>query len=198
MSMLADIGLLYDVALFKARFMGMSDAAFFGELDRDSRERLGIPLPGDFAKNCRERLYREVGTRLVEIDGAEKAVAGLVAKKAVASSSTVEKLQIKLTRAGLWHHFAPHIYGADHVAQAKPAPDLFLHAAAGLGVRASACLVIEDSVNGVRAGLAAGMRVWGFGGGGHMDAAARERLADAGAERVVANWREAESLFLAL
>jgi beta-phosphoglucomutase-like phosphatase (HAD superfamily) len=53
-------------------------------------------------------------------------------------------------------------------------------------------------VNGVLAGLAAGMRVWGFAGGGHMDEAASARLTRAGAERVVGNWKEAAALFVQL
>ena len=81
---------------------------------------------------------------------------------------------------------------------AKPAPDLFLYAAAALGMAPEHCLVIEDSVNGVLAARAAGMRVWGFLGGGHMDAAAGARLVGAGAERLVTDWREAKALFSTL
>ena len=94
---------------------------------------------------------------------------GFRCPKAVASSSETHQLDYKLRKTGLWDLFAPHIYSADHVTHAKPAPDLFLHAANALGVAPSDCLVIEDSVNGVKAALAAGMRVWGFAGGGHMD-----------------------------
>ena len=78
----------------------------------------------------------------------------------------------------------------DHVTHAKPAPDLFLYAAKQLGVLPRACLVIEDSVNGVRAGRAAGMRVWGFLGGGHMDDHAGARLLEAGAERLIQDWSQ--------
>lgn len=196
--MLAELGLRYDHQEFKARFMGMSDAAFFAALDVDCRATLDMPLPADFAANCRQRLYREVSARLVEVAGALAAVRALTKRKAVASSSTSDKLRIKLDRAGMWDLFAPHVYGADHVVHAKPAPDLFLYAAEALGVHPEQCLVIEDSVNGVRAGLAAGMRVWGFAGGGHMDAAARERLSAAGAKRIVESWPEAQHLFASL
>jgi HAD superfamily hydrolase (TIGR01509 family) len=196
--MLAEIGLHYDLHDFKTRFMGMSDAAFFAALDSDSRAQLGRPLPKNFEVMCRDRLYREVGLRLKEVDGAAKAIAALDRPKAVASSSASEKLRIKLERAQLWHQFDPHVYGADHVTHAKPAPDLFLYAAKSLDVRPGNCLVIEDSVNGVRAALAAGMRVWGFTGGGHMDQLAHDRLVAAGAERIIASWPEAELLFVGL
>ena len=103
-----------------------------------------------------------------------------------------------MRKTGLWDHFAPHIFSAEHVTHAKPAPDLFLLAAKALGAAPADCLVIEDSVNGVLAGRAAGMRVWGFGGGGHMTERLTARLAEAGAERIVADWAQAEALFAAL
>jgi len=98
----------------------------------------------------------------------------------------------------LWELFAPHVYSADHVVHAKPAPDLFLHAADALRVAPAACLVLEDSTNGVAAGRAAGMRVWGFTGGGHMDDASGARLLSAGAERLIANWPEAAKALASL
>ena len=196
--MLAKLGLHYDLQEFKARFMGMSDAAFFAALDVDSRRQLGRPLPDDFEAKCRARLYREVAACLKEVEGAAEAVTALECLKAVASSSTGEKLRIKLERVALWHLFDPHVYGADHVTHAKPAPDLFLYAAKSLDVRPETCLVIEDSVNGVRAALAAGMRVWGFTGGSHMDQLAHDRLVAAGVERIVATWTDASSLFSSL
>ena len=76
--------------------------------------------------------------------------------KAIASSSSREGLERKLKQTGLWEHFAPHVYSADHVVHAKPAPDLFLHAAAALDVAPAECLVLEDSVNGVIAARAGG------------------------------------------
>jgi len=196
--MLAELGLAYDPHEFKARFMGMSDKAFFAELNADSVERLGKPLPGDFELRCRERLYVEVGKRLVAVDGAIDAVRAWPRAKGVASSSTTDKLEIKLRKVGLFDDFHPHVYSADHVTHAKPAPDLFLYAAKSLNVEPSRCLVIEDSVNGVRAALAAGMQVWGFSGGGHMDEAARSRLHSAGVGRMIASWPEAAVLFAAL
>jgi len=132
--------------------------------------------------------------RLTEVPGANEAVAGVALLKAVASSSTKEGLERKLRQVGLWPHFEPHVYSADHVANAKPAPDLFLHAADQLGVRPEQCLVLEDSVNGVVAARAAGMRVWGFLGGGHVHDGLGNRLTAAGAERLVRDWPEAATL----
>jgi beta-phosphoglucomutase-like phosphatase (HAD superfamily) len=70
----------------------------------------------------------------------------------------------------------------------KPAPDLFLRAAGHLDVDPSDCLVIEDSVFGVQAAAAAGMRAWGFTGGGHCPAGHGDALLEAGAEAVFAHF----------
>ncbi len=197
-AMLAEAGLIYERHDFTTRFMGMSDAAFYAALEAESRARLGRSLPDRFQEKCHARLYREVEARLTEVPGAGRAIASLSRAKAVASSSRSTELRIKLGKTGLWDYFDPHVYSADHVVHAKPAPDLFLHAARMLDARPADCLVLEDSVNGVRAGLAAGMRVWGFSGGGHMTPALTARLSEAGAERIIADWAEAESLFAAL
>jgi HAD superfamily hydrolase (TIGR01509 family) len=194
-ALLSAHGLHYEKPEFIARFMGMSDNAFYAALAEDSVARLNRDLPEGFRArvNAGKRAISEKS--LTSIAGIEQAIAQLRVLKAVASSSEAPQLEYKLRKTGLWDHFAPHIYSADHVTRAKPAPDLFLHAAKALDIAPSDCLVIEDSVNGVKAGLAAGMRVWGFAGGGHMDEAAATRLLKAGAERVVPDWRAAASLF---
>ncbi|HTP77644.1 MAG TPA: HAD family phosphatase [Rhizomicrobium sp.] len=195
---LGAIGLHYDRHEFTARFMGMSDQAFFAALEADGIARLGRSIVEEIRTPINEGMRKAVAERLAEVPGALRAVSSIRHAKAVASSSTTRGLGVKLRKTGLWDHFAPHIYSAEHVAHAKPAPDLFLHAAAALKADPRTCLVIEDSVNGVIAGCAAGMRVWGFGGGGHMTAPMTERLRAAGAERIVADWREAEELLAAL
>lgn len=192
------IGLHYDRHEFTARFMGMSDAAFFAALDEDAKERLGRSIVDEIRGPMSEMLRRAVQDRLTEVPGAFGAVSAVRQLKAVASSSTSDRLGIKLRKTGLWELFAPHVYSAEHVTHAKPAPDLFLHAAEALGVAPAQCLVIEDSVNGVLAGRAAGMRVWGFRGGGHMTERIAQRLEQSGAERVVTDWAEAQQLFAAL
>jgi HAD superfamily hydrolase (TIGR01509 family) len=195
MALLAGHGLHYEIAEFKARFMGMSDTAFYAALSADSSERLNRDLPADFRARVDAGKHELNERKLACVAGVERAVDALALPKAVASSSESRHLDYKLRRTGLWDRFAPHIYSADHVAHAKPAPDLFLHAAAQLHVTPGDCLAIEDSVNGVVAGRAAGMEVWGFLGGGHMDEATGERLRRAGAERLIRDWGEAVGLF---
>ena len=195
---LQSIGLHYDRHEFTQRFMGMSDAAFFAALDEDGKARLGRSIIEEIRGPMNDRLQKAVADRLVEVPGAARAVKSVARAKAVASSSTLGRLRIKLNKTGLWQSFDPHVYSAEHVTHAKPAPDLFLHAASELGVAPAECLVIEDSVNGVLAGRAAGMRVWGFGGGGHMTERIVARLSEVGAERIVATWAEAEPLLASL
>ena len=193
----AEVGMRYDLGDYKARFMGMSTTAFFELLAEDCLAQTGRALPPDFQTRCYAN-YRAALSRLKEVEGALRAVSALVHTKAVASSSHADALEEKLKRTQLWDLFAPHVYSTDLVAHAKPAPDIFFYAADKLSIRPEACLVFEDSVNGVRAARAAGMRVWGFAGGGHMDRNSSDRLLAAGVERVVKHWDAALPLIAQL
>ncbi|MBV8168546.1 MAG: HAD-IA family hydrolase, partial [Alphaproteobacteria bacterium] len=101
--------------------------------------------------------------------------------KGVASSSSPDWLARHLGQAELWHRFVPHVYSVAQVTRGKPAPDLFLFAAARLGIAPARCLVVEDSVAGVQAAVAAGMTAFGFCGGGHCGSGHARRLEAAGA-----------------
>ena len=195
--LLAAHGLVYAPADFVHRFMDLNDAAYHAALDADCRDRTGRPLPEDALRSARGPRWEACEHRLTEVEGCAAAVAALTLPKAVASSSGATYLRDNLRRTGLLPAFDPHVYSADLVARAKPHPDVFLHAAAQLGVDPGACLAIEDSVNGVRSARAAGMTVWGFAGGGHMDDAAAARLVEAGAAEVVGCWAEAAGRFAA-
>jgi HAD superfamily hydrolase (TIGR01509 family) len=194
LAILAEQGLSFEREDYVTRFMGLSYEAFHDVIDTEAQKRLGRSISDNIRGELAQRLRQTMIARLTEVPGAVAAVAATPLLKAVASSSTKEGLERKLRQVGLWAHFEPHVYSADHVANAKPAPDLFLHAADRLGVTPDECLVLEDSVNGVVAARAAGMRVWGFLGGGHVHDRLGERLTDAGAERLVADWPEAARL----
>ena len=189
---LAEQGLTFERSDYINRFMGLSTDAYHAALDEEAQARLGRPISQAVRQS--DRLRAVMMAELIEVPGAGKAIAGLTLPKAIASSGSVGGLERKLKRTGLWDHFAPHVYGADHVTNAKPAPDLFLHAAAALGVTPGDCLVLEDSVNGVIGAKAAGMTVWGFLGGGHADDGLGTRLVQVGAERLVKDWPEAARL----
>lgn len=95
----------------------------------------------------------------------------------VASSGEIEKMRLTLGITGLLPRFEGRLFSAAMVARGKPFPDLFLHAAHGIGARPQDCVVIEDAVPGVEAGRAAGMRVFAYAGAAHAD---RAGLAAAG------------------
>jgi HAD superfamily hydrolase (TIGR01509 family) len=189
LAMLAEHGLTFDREDYLTRFMGLSTDAYHALVDVEAQARLGRPLGAEVRSSM--RLRQSMVERLTEVPGARDAVAAITLPKAIASSGSSEGLERKLRRTGLWDLFAPHIYSADHVTHAKPAPDLFLHAAQALGIAPADCLVIEDSLHGVVAAQAAGMTVWGFLGGGHADTALGDRLTAAGASRLVHDWPEA-------
>lgn len=196
-ALLAECGLVYEPDHYRHRFLGLNDAAFRAALEIDARERTGRPLPKDFLHKAHRQRWDACQTRLTEVAGCAAAVSVLALPKAVASSSGADFLREKLRLTGLLAAFDPHVYSADLVARAKPHPDVFLHAADRLGIPPERCLAIEDSVNGVTSARAAGMTVWGFSGGGHMDGAAAARLAEAGADTVIGSWAEAGRRFAA-
>lgn len=190
LAILREQGLEFDRQDYVTRFMGLSYPAFHDAMDAEAQKRIGRTISDQIRDELATRLRQTMIARLTEIPGAAQVVASVTLPKAVASSSTKEGLERKLRQVGLWDHFAPHVYSAEHVVHAKPAPDLFLHAAAALKIDPADCLVIEDSVNGVVAARAAGMRVWGFLGGGHAHDGLKARLTEAGAERIARDWAE--------
>jgi beta-phosphoglucomutase-like phosphatase (HAD superfamily) len=115
----------------------------------------------------------------------------------VASSSPQGRIRESLEIAGL-SKFFKFLFSATEVPNGKPAPDLFLHVASRMGVRAAECVVIEDSPAGVSAATAAGMTAVGFVGGSHADAELGAQLKSAGARTIVADLRHLKSAVVAL
>lgn len=112
----------------------------------------------------------------------------------IASGASFERLNVALEAVGFLDRFAARVFSVDLVAQGKPAPDIFLRAAADLRQPADRCLVIEDSPAGIAGAKAAGMRALGFIGGSHLadcDVEHVARLRDARADAVIATLEEA-------
>ena len=191
---LADLGLVYDDVEFMTRFVGTSDADFVAMLRADHAARGKGLFPDDFLDRVRAACWDRFTTDLRAIDGVKHFLEALNCPIAVASSSTVRSLRRKLSLTGLAGSFGDHVYSAEVVQNGKPAPDLFLHAATQLSISPPQCVVIEDSINGVKAGVAAGMQVWGFTGGGHADNGLEARLKDAGADRVYQSFRQMNAI----
>jgi HAD superfamily hydrolase (TIGR01509 family) len=164
------------------RFLGRG----FSVVEEQCRAALGRQLEPGFADAFRAVLKERFARDLRPMPGIETLLASLRTPCCVASSSDRDRLSFSLAIAKLATHFGDRVYSSDLVARAKPAPDLFLYAAERMQSEPSRTLVIEDSVNGVRAGKAAGMTVWGFIGGSHY--AGRDgagMLTEAGADRIV-------------
>lgn len=148
----------------------------------DIEARLGRACPettlGDWTRLCHQR----AASTLTAVPGAARFMAELPQRRCIASSSPPDWIELGLTTMGIPADHAGPIYsGAVHVTRGKPHPDLFLHAAAELGVEPTRTLVIEDSSAGVQAGVAAGMTVVGLLAGGHVRIGHAERLSAAGA-----------------
>ncbi|MBV9909014.1 MAG: FGGY family pentulose kinase, partial [Hyphomicrobiales bacterium] len=135
---------------------------------RGIETELGAPLPETFREDFSREILLAFTRELKGVEGVRQAVEGLRARVCVASSSGPERIRLSLRVAGYETLFAPNIFSAAEVAEGKPSPDLFLHAARRMGVEPKDCLVIEDSVAGVIAGRAAGMTVFGFVGASHF------------------------------
>jgi HAD superfamily hydrolase (TIGR01509 family) len=190
------LGLSFDSDRFKALFQGLGVKDWGEALDAHHRAELGTPLPGGFIEGLSAEITRRILADIRPITGAVDAVRAFRGLKAVASSSPKHELHGKVRGLGLWDVFDGHIYSGDDVARGKPAPDLFLLSAGRLGVQPARCVVIEDSVNGVKAGVVAGMTVWGFVGGPHCLADQAQRLSDAGAAHVFLHMTDVRAALL--
>jgi HAD superfamily hydrolase (TIGR01509 family) len=182
---LAEYGVAIGYDEILERYTGISLAAMVADLEA----RFGRPLPG-FAERYRQLVRPRFEAELKAMPGVAAVIDSLVCRRCIASSSSPEGLRHTLSLVGLYERFQPHIFSAAEVARGKPAPDLFLHAAARMGVEPRRCVVIEDSLPGIAAAIAAGMTAIGFTGGGHCRPDHAARLSAAGAALVVAQMAE--------
>lgn len=130
--------------------------------------RLGTPPPPEFVDGYRQRALAALAQEVRAVSGAVAALDALAARGlpvAVASSGSHEKMRVTLGASGLWPRLAGRCISTDDVASPKPAPDVYLAAAARLAAEPRSCLAVEDSPTGVRAAVAAGMTVLGYTGG---------------------------------
>jgi len=175
---ISELGWSMDAAEARARFLGLSDAAMFAVIE----ERIGRAITADEIAQNHKRITARFEAELKAIPGVVTVVKDLAARSiplAVASSGERAKILTNLAKVGLLSYFGDQISSATEVAEAKPAPDVYLLAAHKAGFAPGECLAIEDSPNGVLAAVRAGMYVIGF---------ARETpasaLVDAGAHKI--------------
>ena len=174
---LTELGWPMDAAGVVRRWMGTTSAAQLAEITA----RLGEEAAAEFDRRTTTIIRAAFDTDLEAVEGVTELVDALAAlgiPTCVASSGTPTRMELTLGVTGLWDRFEGRIFSAVEVARGKPAPDLFLLAAERMGVVPRRCAVVEDSVHGVRAGVAAGMTVFGYAGG----LTAEPELVAAGAE----------------
>ena len=159
--MLAELGWPLTEAEVVERFVGRSEEYMIGEIEANLGRRPAAGWEERF-----KHLYREAfEAELEPVDGVVAALDAIAAPTCVASSSSHERLRHTLALTGLLERFDGRIFSAEEVENGKPAPDLFLHAAASMGADPARCAVVEDSRHGVEAARAAGMRVFAYAGG---------------------------------
>lgn len=126
----------------------------------------GVLLPEDFFLQLQRETFARFSEALQPVPGVVDVLEFLHEHKwpcCVASSGSHEKMAMTLEKTGLRKYFGDRVFSASDVLRGKPAPDLFLHAARSQDCQPARCIVIEDSIPGVLAGIAAGMQVCAFG-----------------------------------
>ncbi len=181
---LACLGVGIDLPYVAQHFLGRSYPTVMQTIRKD----FGLDLSQDFEARYRDRLLAAFQDRLKIMPGVVDFLDQIAVPVAVATSSSPRRVEMSLRLVGLWDRLGPVTYTASLVPNGKPAPDLFLHVAQMTGTRPSDCLVIEDSLPGLRAGLAAGMQVWRFVGGSHMQPPPPEEPEDARPHRRIATF----------
>lgn len=140
------------------RFRGCRFSVFTEELLRDYPVIDAEAFIPAF-RQCSAALFAQ---ELKPMNGALEVVAAITIDKCVASNGPREKIESCLGTTGLLPYFEDRVVSAYEVGSWKPDPDLILHAASVMGLPPSRCILVEDSLAGVQAGLAAGVEVIGY------------------------------------
>ncbi len=175
-------------------FAGRRPTDMFAEVEIAA----GRKLPPNFAATVASATLRRFRAELRATRHAAYALSWLRGPKCVASSSSLDRIRVSLQSTDLIRFFEPNLFSASDVRAGKPAPDLFLHAAAKMRVNPAECFVVEDSAVGVAAGVAARMTVVGFVGGSHASPQLASQLRAAGAKAVINDMRTLKSAIVDL
>ncbi len=194
--LLGDAGFVISPEEICIRFAGMDWKSILLAVEKESDLPLSATLIDSSEKILDAKLARDVQI----IDGVTDALDKMTHQRCICSNSSTVRLDLMLTKVGLKPYFGPHVFSAKDLGpdRVKPKPDIFLHGAARFNVNPEKCLVIEDSVHGVHAARAAGMRVVGFTGASHTYPAHADRLTEAGAETVISRMRDLPDVVKAL
>jgi HAD superfamily hydrolase (TIGR01509 family) len=183
---LSRLGLSIDLAYVERNFLGRSYPVVMETIRRE----FGLDLPPDFEANYREALLAAFQSELKVVPHVHDVLARISVPFCVATSSSPRRVEMSLKLVGLTALIGDRAFTSTLVARGKPAPDLFLYAAEKMGARPERTLVIEDSLTGIRAGLAAGMTVWRFIGGSHLGPQTPQEPEDARPHRRLVSFAE--------
>lgn len=182
--MFHDLGYPLDEEQVSDLFMGKS-AEYQGEW---LESRIGGNIRARYEAMHAERMFAAFQNGVNAIPGIKEALQAIPLPKSVATNGVRERASFALSKTGLIGFF-DRLNTVEEVANPKPAPDLYLLAAARAGAVPARCAVVEDSVTGVTAACAAGMTVIGFTGSAHDRQAAAEGLNKAGAHILLEDMR---------
>jgi len=185
---MAKLGVDVDLDYVAKNFLGRS----YPTVMETIRQEFKLHLPPEFEQLYRARLLKAFETELKVMPGAADVIRNLAVPYCIATSSSPARVAQSLQMVGLGDLVGRELFTSTMVARGKPAPDLFLFAAEKMGVVPARCLVIEDSLTGIRAGIAAGMTVWRFTGGSHLKGRVLMQPEDATAAKLFASF---ESFF---
>lgn len=161
---LSRLGVVIDLPYVARHFLGRSYPTVMATIRRE----FGLDLAPSFEEAYREELLAAFRRELTVMPGVTAVLDALSVPWCVATSSSPRRAEMSLELVGLRDRVGDRLFTASQVANGKPAPDLFLFAAARMGLAPERALVIEDSLTGLRAAQAAGMEVWQFTGGSHF------------------------------
>ncbi|MVA24620.1 HAD family phosphatase [Agrobacterium vitis] len=194
--LLTEAGYPISVEEMGERFSGMTWKNILMTIEKE----VDIPLSASLIDKSEALLDQRLAREVKLVEGVTYALSRLQGPRCICSNSSSQRLDMMLTKVGLKEFFAPHVYsakdlGADRV---KPKPDIYLHGAAQFNVQPQNCVVVEDSVHGIHAARAAGMRVVGFTGASHTYPSHADRLTEAGAETVIARMMDLPAVIAAM
>lgn len=196
---LEQYGLFYGKDEYVEMSSGITHEAFVEKLHADHHRIHGRPLPADFEDKLTARYMDLMTQRLRQIPEVADLLGALQKNNipyAIATNATLPGTLWKLQHVGLSPYFNHHVYSKDMVPNPKPAPDVYLHAAAQIGYDPKDCFVVEDSVTGATAGVAAGATVIGYTGGSHRPAGYERQLYKAGVSIATGSMKAAETFIL--
>ena len=192
-ALLTEFGHPHEVEDTLRLYVGLSGGSFIGAIEK----KIGTALPPQFHDRLKEMSRRALREGVAAVAGAIDFVRSLPEEtpKAVASSSSTRWVRGHLENLSLADAFGEHVYsGREHVERGKPAPDLYVYAAAQLQTPIERCVIIEDSRVGATGALASGARVIGLAAGSHCLEDHGEMLKSLGVTEVAHSFSEVRGL----